>query len=78
MKELPSKFSPAMVEMGTCLVGVGVKRVGWVPVSGETYYCLRWVARAFRVRDGGEVSPEQWAKMDALQKHVFELRKAAR
>ena len=72
--DLPKKFEPIMIGWGTANVSVGVKRAGWVPVSGETYLCLRWVLRRFKLKEPCEVTPDQWKEMDALQKHVFALR----
>lgn len=72
----PSEFSPTMTAMGTALVGVGVTWLGGFPVSGDTYYCLRWVLGFFRVKEGRDVTREQWAEMEKLQNHVFALRDA--
>lgn len=74
---LPKNYFPEMTALGTTLVSVNVKRVGWVPVSGDSYYCLRWVARKFGVKDGGEVTQAKWQEMDAMCKHIFELRNKA-
>lgn len=72
-KPWPAVFEGAMIEKGTATVSVDVKRQGWVPVSGDTYYCLRWVCEWLGY--GEEVTLEQWKEMDALQNHIFALRK---
>ena len=73
----PTVFSPEMISAGTASVSVGVRRVAGLPIAGDECLCLRWVLRFFRVKDGAEVSEEQWRKLDELQTHVFALRDRA-
>lgn len=75
--ELPTRFSPSMISLGTATLSAGVKWVGGFPVSGDIAYCLRWVVQAFGLKDNAEVSEEQWEKINDFQNHIFGLRDSA-